>query len=107
MVARVTTFQGSPEQIEEGVRIYRESVGPWLREATGFRGFLAFVDRENERGIMISLWTSEELARDSERSGARLRDEVAENVRTPIESVEFHDVLVVDVPDERVSRPFG
>ena len=103
----MTTFRGSPEQIEEGVRIYRESVGPWLRDATGFRGFLAFADPANERGIILSLWTSEELARDSERSGARLRDEVAETVRTPIESVDFLQVLVVDMPEEPAPRPFG
>lgn len=98
MVARVTTFRGSPEQIEDGLRIYRESVGPWLRDATGFRGFIAFVDSASDRGIIMSLWASEELARDAERSGMRLRNEVAETVQTPIESVEFFDVIELDVP---------
>lgn len=107
MVARVTTFRGSPEKIAEGVRIYREAVGPWLRDATGFRGFVALSDAANERGIMISLWASEELARDSERSGVKLRDGVAETVQTPIESVEFLDVLVVDVPGEGGSPALG
>jgi hypothetical protein len=95
----MTTFRGSPEQVEEGVRIYRESVGPWLRDATGFRGFIALLDRENERGTMISLWASEEAARDTERSGMKLRDDVAATVRTPIERVEFVDVLVIDLPE--------
>jgi heme-degrading monooxygenase HmoA len=98
VVARVTTFRGSPEQIEAGLRIYRESVGPWLREATGFRGFIGFVDREGERGIVMSLWASEELARDAERSGIRLRDEVAQTVETPIEAVEYLDVIELDIP---------
>ena len=100
MVARVTTFRGSPEQIEEGLRIYRESVGPWLRDATGFRGFIAFVDREGDRGIIMSLWASEELARDADRSGMRLRDEVAETVQTPIERVEYFEVIELDVPGD-------
>ena len=107
MVARVTTFCGSPEQIAEGTRIYREAVGPWLRDATGFRGFVALADPANERGIMISMWASEELARDPERSGMRLRDDVAETVETPIESVEYLEVLVVDVPESRASPPLG
>lgn len=107
MVARVTTFRGSPDQIAEGARIYREAVGPWLRDATGFRGFVALADPANERGIMISIWTSEELARDTERSGIKLRDEVAQTVQTPIESVEFLDVLVVDIPESSVARPPG
>ena len=98
MVARVTTFRGTPEQIADGLRIYRESVGPWLRDATGFRGFLAFVDHESDRGIIMSLWASEELARDADRSGTRLRDEVAQTVQTPIESVEYLEVIELDVP---------
>ena len=103
----MTTFRGSPEQIAEGARIYREAVGPWLRDATGFRGFVALADPANERGIMISLWASEELARDTEGSGMKLRDEVAETVQTPIESVEFLDVLVLDVAAEPGSRALG
>ena len=98
MVARVTTFRGSPEEIREGLRIYRETVGPWLREATGFRGFIAFVDADSDRGIVMSLWATEELARDSERSGMRLRDEVAKTVQTPIERVDYLDVIELDVP---------
>ena len=46
MFARVTTFQGSPDRIEEGLRIFRENVIPWLRDATGFRGWLVLLDRE-------------------------------------------------------------
>ncbi len=98
MVARVTTFRGSREQIEDGLRIYRESVAPWLHEATGFRGFIAFVDRESERGIVMTLWASEELARDEEQSGMKIRDEVAQTVETPIERVDYLDVIELDVP---------
>jgi hypothetical protein len=98
VVARITTFRGTPEQIAEGNRIYRETVGPWLREATGFRGFIALNDPDSERGIMISLWATEELARDEERSGMKLRDDVAATVKTEIEKVEFLEVLTLDVP---------
>lgn len=94
----MTTFRGSPEQIQDGLRIYRESVAPWLHEATGFRGFIAFVDRESERGIVMTFWASEELARDADRSGMRIRDEVAQTVETPIERVEYLEVIELDVP---------
>jgi heme-degrading monooxygenase HmoA len=93
----VTTFRGSPEQIEDGLRIYRKSVAPWLHEATGFRGFIAFVDRERDRGVIMSLWATEELARDAERSGMRIRDEVARTVETPIERVEYLEVIELDL----------
>ena len=51
MVARVSTFKGTPEQLEEGVRIFTENVLPWLRDATGFRGWIALIDRPNDRAI--------------------------------------------------------
>ena len=98
MVARVTTFRGTPEQIQDGLRIYRESVAPWLHDATGFRGFIAFVDRQAERGIIMTLWASEELARDEDRSGMKIRDEVAKTVETPIERVDYLEVIELDVP---------
>lgn len=113
MVARITTFRGTPEQIAEGNRIYREAVGPWLREATGFRGFIALSDPEGDRGLMISIWATEADARDEETSGMKLRDEVAKTVQTPIESVEFLQVLTLDVPklgdtaDEPGAAPSG
>jgi len=94
----VTTFRGSPEQIEDGLRIYRKSVAPWLHEATGFRGFIAFVDRESERGIVMTFWASEELARDEDRSGMKIRDEVAKTVETPIERVDYLEVIEPDRP---------
>jgi heme-degrading monooxygenase HmoA len=99
VIARITTFRGTPEQIAEGNRIYRESVGPWLRDATGFRGFIALSDTASDRGIMISLWATEEAARDEETSGIKLRDEVAKTVETPIENVEFFEVLTLDIPE--------
>jgi heme-degrading monooxygenase HmoA len=94
----MTTFRGSPEQIEDGLRIYRKSVAPWLHEATGFRGFIAFVDHESERGIVMTFWASEELARDEDRSGMKIRDEVAKTVETPIERVDYLEVIELDMP---------
>jgi Antibiotic biosynthesis monooxygenase len=98
VVARITTFRGTPEQMAEGNRVYREAVGPWLREATGFRGFIALSDPARNRGLMISFWATEELARDEERSGMKLRDEVAKAVETTIEDVSFLEVLTLDIP---------
>jgi heme-degrading monooxygenase HmoA len=94
--ARVTMFEGSPEQIAEGVRVWREDVMPWLRDATGFRGWVALVDPENQKGLGISFWETEEAMADSAASGAALRDEVASAVGTPMTGTEFYEVVVVD-----------
>ena len=95
MIGRVSTFRGSPEQLEEGFRIYREQVSPWLRDAAGFRGWLGLLDRENGKAIAISFWATRENAQ-SAGAGAAIRDEVAATVGTPLESADFFEVYLVD-----------
>jgi hypothetical protein len=93
LIARVTTFEGDPERMVEGVRIYREQVVPWLRDSTGFRGVIILVDHENDRGMGFSFWTTMEAATDAYASGATLRDEVAASVGTSMTGEEFYEVV--------------
>lgn len=95
MIARVSTFRGAPEQLEEGFRIYREQVAPWLRDATGFRGWVGLLDRDNQKAIAISFWATAEDARGA-GGGTAIRDEVAATVGTPLESTEYLEVALVD-----------
>jgi heme-degrading monooxygenase HmoA len=94
--ARMTTFRGSPDRIEEGVRLYRDQVIPWLRDATGFRGWVVLMDRENEKAIGLTFWATEQAALDGESSGGVLRDEVAASVGAIMESLELYEVTAVE-----------
>jgi hypothetical protein len=94
--ARVSTFRGPVDQMEEGARIYREEVIPWLRDATGFRGWLVLFDRANERGMGITFWASEEAARESEAGIGPLREEVAEAVGALMETLDLYEISVVE-----------
>ena len=96
MIARVTNFEGDPERMDEGVRIYREQVVPWLRDSTGFRGVIIMIDRENDRAMGVSFWTSKETATDSAASGASLRDELAASVGTTLTGEEFYEVVTAE-----------
>jgi heme-degrading monooxygenase HmoA len=96
MVTRVTTFEGAPEQIDEGVRLFTETTLPWLRDATGFRGWLALHDREHDRAIGITFWTTKEAADAGAAKGGPLRDEIAENVGALMKSLELYDVIYTD-----------
>jgi hypothetical protein len=94
--ARVTTFQGSPERLEEGVRLYRESVIPWMQDTTGFRGFVVLLDRENGRSMGITFWTSEEAARDQATTGGALRDEIVTSIEATMKSLDVYEVAAVE-----------
>jgi hypothetical protein len=104
VIARVTTFEGDPERMEEGVRIYREQVVPWLRDSTGFRGVIIMIDRENDQAMGVSFWTTLEAASDAFASGATLRDELAANVGSILTGEEFLDVVTAEalgIQDDR------
>jgi heme-degrading monooxygenase HmoA len=94
--ARMTIFRGSPDRIEEGVRVYRDQVIPWLRDATGFRGWVVLIDRQNEKAIGLTFWATEQAALAGESSGGVLRDEVAASVGATMESLELYEVHAVE-----------
>ena len=96
MFARVTTFSGTAEQMDEGLRLYREQALPWLREASGFRGFIALVDSANGRSMGITLWATAEAAADVDASGRSLRGQITEGVGVTMESLDILEVAVVD-----------
>ena len=75
MHARMSRYQGSPEEIDESVRIGREKSVPAARQLDGFNGVLALANRQSGEQIVITLWESEEAMRASEDAANRIRDE--------------------------------
>jgi heme-degrading monooxygenase HmoA len=73
MFASVSTYQGSPDQIDEGVRYAQENIVPTLQEVEGFEGVYLLVDRQSGKVLTITQWESEEAMRASEEETNRLR----------------------------------
>ena len=68
MVARVTTVKVKPEDVEEAVRLFEESVIPAAEQEEGFMGAL-LLTREDGRGLVIDLCDTLEHMRANEHSG--------------------------------------
>ena len=96
MYARVSTFEAPVEALETGIQVWRDEMQPWMREASGFRGWVALIDRANARAIGISFWATEEAMHDADASGARLRDTFSSSVGTGLTTVEYFEVGAVD-----------
>ena len=96
MFARVTTFTGSAEDIAAGVETFREQALPWMREATGFRGWIALYDPDRRESIGITFWTDEEALHDEVSSGTALRDEIARIAGAAQQSTGAYQVLAVE-----------
>ena len=94
MVARVTHVSVSPEDVEESVRLFDESVIPAAEQEDGFMGVLLLA-RSDGRALVIDLCDTLEHMRENERNGfyqtqvAKLADKV-----TGRPSREFYDVRV-------------
>ena len=94
MYARVSTYQGPPDQIDEGVRYAQENILPRVQEVDGFEGVYFLVDRQSGKALTITLWESEEALRGSEEEANRLRSESAEAGSQEVMGVERYEVAI-------------
>jgi heme-degrading monooxygenase HmoA len=97
MFARVSTFEGDPEQVDELTRYAEEQVVPALRELDGFNGVLGFADRQSGKVLAVTLWESEQAMRASEEAANQLRDESAEAAGETIAGVERYEVTFAEL----------
>jgi heme-degrading monooxygenase HmoA len=98
MWARVSTYEGSPDVIDEATTYDTEKIMPQVRQLDGFRGIYALADRGTGRTMSITLWADEGALRDSEREADRLRQDSTDHAEGRIVSVErfevsFHEVV--------------
>ena len=92
MHARMSTLEGSPDEMDEGLRDVKERVLPVLQQQDGFKGFIAFGNRQSGELIGITFWESEQSMRASEEVGARTRSETAEDTGDTIANVQRYEV---------------
>jgi heme-degrading monooxygenase HmoA len=94
MYARVSTLQGSPGAIDQGVSEVEARVLPAARELEGFRGLIALADRSTGRTIGITLWDSRQAMEASEEAANRLRQDTADASEEQVVGVERYEVTV-------------
>lgn len=97
MFARMSTLEGSPDQVDEGLRHVREQVLPLMQQQDGFKGFIALGDRQSGKVIGVSLWESEQAMQASEEVGDRTRSESAEAVSASVAGVERFEVGIFEM----------
>ena len=62
MFARMTTFQIKIDRIDEGIKLFEESIVPAAKSQKGYNGAFLLVDHKTGKAISISMWDSEEDA---------------------------------------------
>lgn len=94
MWARISTYDGSPESLDETTTYAREEILPPLRQMSGYRGVYSLGDRRSGKGLSITLWDSEDALRASEAEADRMRRDGAERGAGSVVSVERFEVLL-------------
>ena len=94
MFARVSTYTGTSDQVDEAIRQVRENVLPRAEHLDGYKGAYFLVDRQNGKSLTVTLWDSEEAMRDSEETANTLRGEVADALGTQMVGVERYEVAL-------------
>jgi hypothetical protein len=91
MFARVTRYEGSPSEIEAGIKLIKETIAPAARRLQGFKGGYWLLDRANGEGLSVTLFESESALHATEDDAAQLRSRASSIVK--ITAVERYEVV--------------
>ena len=103
MFARIGTWQGSRDELTRWITRAREEVKPHIQQDPGLEAVYWLVDRDAGKGLIVTLWESEDAMRASEH--ARLRRQTgmaaATGARVTTDRYEVVDSLVMPGHDRR------
>jgi hypothetical protein len=92
--ARVSSLDGSPDNIDDSVSKEQDETLPKVRELDGSVGVIALADRKSGRVTVITLWENADALRQSEQQADRLREQAAQSGGQSIGGVDRYEVAV-------------
>ena len=98
MFARMNTFEGAPDRLDDALRSVREQVLPQLHQQDGFKGLMFLANYQSGEFQLMSFWESVQAMRASEEEANRLRAGVVEAGDQEIARVERYDVVLFEAP---------
>jgi heme-degrading monooxygenase HmoA len=107
MFARVSTYEGRPEQLDEMHHEGMEHVLPALEMQDGFSGGLLLADRQSGKVMAVTLWESEQAMDATEDASHWLRIFSAQSSGGTISSVERYEVFFASIQEAQLSERPG
>jgi len=103
MFARVTRFEGEPDQVEAATKLIKETIAPGAKRLQGFKAGYWLVDRTTGKGFSVTLFESEAALHATEDDAAQLRSRASSIAR--ITAVERYEVVAeVQVEELELAR---
>jgi heme-degrading monooxygenase HmoA len=107
MFARVSTYQGRPEQLDEMHQEGMEHVLPALEMQDGFSGGLVLADRQSGKVLAVTLWENEQAMDATEDASQWLRIFSAQSSGGTISSVQRYEVFFASIQEAQLSERPG
>jgi heme-degrading monooxygenase HmoA len=105
--ARVSTYEGRPELLDEMHHEGIEHVLPALEMQDGFSGGLVLADRQSGKVLAVTLWESQQAMDATEDASKWLRIFSAESGGGTISSVQRYEVLFSTIQETPLSERSG
>jgi len=96
--ARVSSLEGSPGGIDEGIAFIKDTILPEAADLTGWRGILTLADRQTGKAKTITFWDGPESLSASEARADELRAQAADAMGDTISAVERYEVALHETP---------
>jgi heme-degrading monooxygenase HmoA len=107
MFARVSTYEGRPELLDEMHQEGMEHVLPALEMQDGFSGGLVLADRQSGKMLVVTLWESEQALDATEDASHWLRIFGAQSGGGMISSVQRYEVFYSSIQEAQLSERPG
>jgi heme-degrading monooxygenase HmoA len=107
MFARVSIYEGRPEQLDEMHHEGVEHVLPALEMQEGFNGGLVLADRQSGKVLAVTLWESEQAMDATEDASHWLRIFSAQSSGGTISSVQRYEVFFASIQEAQLDERAG
>jgi heme-degrading monooxygenase HmoA len=107
MFARVSIYEGRPEQLDEMHHEGVEHVLPALQMQEGFNGGLVLADRQSGKVLAVTLWESEQAMDATEDASHWLRIFSAQSSGGTISSVQRYEVFFASIQEAQLDERAG
>ncbi len=101
---RVTTVEGDPAKVNEGISSYKTRVVPTIQKQRGARAEILLVNRKAGKSFSGTIWDTEKDLQNSEAAVSGIRQEVAQQVGARSPKVEVVEVYYTEIPTAVISR---
>jgi len=106
MFGRLTRIEGTPAEIEEGVRTFEQNVARTARDIPGNVGIVLMVNPEEGKGVGITYWSDAKALEASGEAMKRVRESATQAAGTRVAGVDTGEVLSMERSGEPKTHTF-